>query len=79
MSQSSCLCRSFLRTLDSRNISNGSAEMLKMASIKDAPLFSILEQHAEQLRSSNFQVCAASTLGVSVHSTQLHRAALGLL
>ena len=58
-------CRSFLRTLDLRNISNGAAEMLKMACIKDATLFSLLEQHAEQLRMSRFQVrawqCATTT------------------
>ena len=55
------LCRSFLRTLDARNISNGTAEMLKMASVKDAPLFDLLEQYAEQLRISNFQVGAAGS------------------
>jgi 3-dehydroquinate synthase len=50
--------RSFLQTLDQRNISNGAAEMLKMACIKDAPLFAILEANAEALRASHFQVGA---------------------
>ncbi len=30
--------------------------MLKMACIKDAQLFYLLEQHAEQLRATSFQV-----------------------
>jgi 3-dehydroquinate synthetase len=30
--------------------------MLKMACIKDAQLFHLLEQHAEQLRATSFQV-----------------------
>ena len=50
------LCRSFLRSLDPRNISNGAAEILKMACIKDEDLFNVLDEHAEQLRSSSFQV-----------------------
>ena len=50
--------RSFLRSLDQRNISNGAAEILKMACIKDAQLFSILETHAEQLKLTKFQASA---------------------
>ena len=50
--------RSFLRSLDQRNISNGAAEMLKMACIKDAPLFSLLEAQADILRANHFQVWA---------------------
>jgi 3-dehydroquinate synthase len=49
------LDRSFLRSLDQRNISNGAAEMLKMACIKDEELFNILEQHAEDIMISKFQ------------------------
>lgn len=49
-------CRSFMRSLDPRNISNGAAEILKMACIKDETLFDVLYDHAEQLRSSSFQV-----------------------
>ena len=56
-----CLtCRAFLRTLDQRNLSNGSAEMLKMACIKDAPLFKVLEAHGSELIARHFQSDAAS-------------------
>jgi 2-epi-5-epi-valiolone synthase len=48
--------RSFLRSLDQRNISNGAAEMLKMACIKDEELFLLLEEHAEDMMVSKFQV-----------------------
>jgi 3-dehydroquinate synthase len=46
----------FLQTLEQRHISNGAAEILKMACIKDEELFNLLEQHAEDLISNNFQV-----------------------
>ncbi|KAK9832663.1 hypothetical protein WJX81_008668 [Elliptochloris bilobata] len=52
--------RSFLRTLDQRNLSNGAAEMLKMACIKDAPLFEVLEAHGKELIARHFQSPAAS-------------------
>ena len=52
--------RSFLRTLDQRNLSNGAAEMLKMACIKDAPLFEVLERHGSELIARHFQSPAAS-------------------
>ncbi|CAL5223885.1 g6478 [Coccomyxa viridis] len=52
--------RSFLRSLDPRNISNGAAEILKMACIKDETLFNVLDDHAEELRSSSFQDKVAS-------------------
>jgi 2-epi-5-epi-valiolone synthase len=45
------LDRGFLATLDDRHISNGLAEILKIALIKDARLFGLLEQHAELLLS----------------------------
>jgi 2-epi-5-epi-valiolone synthase len=50
--------RSFLRSLDQRNISNGAAEMLKMACIKDEELFHLLEEHGEDMMVSKFQVRA---------------------
>ena len=59
------LCRSFLRSLDPRNISNGAAEILKMACIKDEDLFNVLDEHAEQLRSSSFQVMRSSTIATA--------------
>ncbi|AIG79913.1 Hypothetical protein AJAP_35530 [Amycolatopsis japonica] len=43
------LDRDFLATLDGRHISNGLAEILKIALIKDARLFQLLEDHAELL------------------------------
>ena len=53
-------CRAFLRTLDQRNLSNGAAEMLKMACIKDAALFTVLEAHGSELIARHFQDDAAS-------------------
>ena len=52
--------RAFLKTLDQRNLSNGAAEMLKMACIKDAPLFTVLEAHGKELIAKHFQSAAAS-------------------
>jgi len=43
------LDRDFLATLDGRHISNGLAEILKIALIKDARLFQLLEDHTEVL------------------------------
>lgn len=48
---------SFLQTLEARHLSNGSAEILKMACIKDEVLFQMLEQHADDLLTSHYQVC----------------------
>lgn len=45
------LDRSFLATMDDRHISNGLAEILKIALIKDARLFGLLEEYAELLLS----------------------------
>ena len=46
----------FLRTLPQRHLSNGAAEIMKMACIKDAQLFALLEQHSADLLATNFQV-----------------------
>ena len=46
----------FLASLEPRHLSNGSAEILKMACIKDAALFELLEKHATELLRTNFQV-----------------------
>ena len=46
----------FLASLEQRHLSNGSAEILKMACIKDAALFELLEKHAAELLRTNFQV-----------------------
>lgn len=47
--------RSFLRSLDRRNLGNGMGEILKMALIKDAELFRLLEQHGADLIRHHFQ------------------------
>jgi 3-dehydroquinate synthase len=52
------LDRSFLRTLDGRHISNGLAEIAKIALIKDAELFAVLERHGQNLLASKFQSAA---------------------
>lgn len=46
----------FLKTCDRRHLSNGAAEILKMACIKDAALFELLEQHGAEMIESHFQV-----------------------
>ena len=48
--------QAFLRTLDRRHLSNGAAEILKMACIKDVELFNVLEAHGPELIASGFQV-----------------------
>ncbi|MGA5318466.1 sedoheptulose 7-phosphate cyclase [Streptomyces pseudogriseolus] len=53
------LDRSFLATLDARHISNGLAEILKIALIKDARLFDLLEQHGADLLRNKLQSAAA--------------------
>ena len=68
--------RTFLKTLDQRNLSIGAAEMLKMACIKDQQLFEVLYSHAEELISGNFQVSMPGALRVlqcSLHfPTHIH-------
>jgi 3-dehydroquinate synthetase/predicted NBD/HSP70 family sugar kinase len=49
------LDRHFLRTLDLRHIRNGAAEIAKMAIIKDAALFDLLERQGPQLVETRFQ------------------------
>ncbi|XP_029908181.1 uncharacterized protein eevs [Myripristis murdjan] len=56
------LDRSFLQTLPRRHISNGLAEMLKMALMKHRGLFELLETHGEFLLESRFQ-CDDSIYG----------------
>lgn len=46
---------SFLGTLDRRHISNGMAEILKIALVCDKRLFELLKQHGPQLRRSRFR------------------------
>ncbi|QLE73143.1 sedoheptulose 7-phosphate cyclase [Streptomyces rectiverticillatus] len=49
------LDRSFLVTVDRRHIANGLAEILKMALIKDARLFDLLEEYGPRLLDEKFQ------------------------
>ncbi|MFI9389014.1 iron-containing alcohol dehydrogenase [Kutzneria sp. NPDC052558] len=49
------LDRAFLSTLDERHIRNGLAEILKIALIKDAALFDLLEQHGAALVTERLQ------------------------
>lgn len=49
------LDRSFLRSLDLRHISNGLAEILKMALIRSQELFTLLETHGSAVRADRFQ------------------------
>lgn len=76
---SSCtlLDRSFLATLDERHISNGLAEILKTALIKDGNLFGLLERYGKQLLAERFQETGEEELtpGVEV----LRRSVQGML
>jgi 3-dehydroquinate synthase len=49
------LDRSFLRSLNLRHISNGLAEILKMALIRSEKLFDLLESHGPAVRADRFQ------------------------
>lgn len=49
------LDRIFLKTLPKRHILNGVCEILKLAIIKDAELFGLLEMHGVECVNSNFQ------------------------
>lgn len=49
------LDRAFLKTLPRRHILNGMCEIVKIAVIKDAGLFSLLEMHGAQSVDSSFQ------------------------
>jgi 2-epi-5-epi-valiolone synthase len=64
--------RTFLRTVDSRQLSSGLAEVLKIAIVRDLELFEILEQHGPKLLEQKFQ---ASDEGLHV----IRRAIRGML
>ncbi|MFD6533719.1 sedoheptulose 7-phosphate cyclase [Streptomyces sp. NPDC060184] len=50
----------FLRTVDDRHIANGLAEIIKMALIKDAALFRILEENVELITSQTLADCGSA-------------------
>merc|ERR1719267_225305 len=49
------LDRSFLATLDDRQLANGAAEIVKMALMKDPELFALLRDHGDDLIKHRFQ------------------------
>jgi len=63
------LDRTFLATLEPRQLSNGVAEILKMALVKDRRLFELLEAHGAQLIEDRFQISQAAeeVLDRSIH------------
>jgi len=54
------LDRSFLASLDARQLSNGAAEIMKMAMVKDPELFGLLEAHGPALIEHKFQELPAA-------------------
>lgn len=63
------LDRSFLKTVDRRHLANGMGELLKIAVIKDAQLFTLLEQHSKMLLDTAFQdnLIAPKVISRAVH------------
>src|SRR3984957_1314745 len=62
----------FLRTLDDRHIANGIAEIIKMAIIKDARLFALLEENVADAVADRFS-------GRTAYREILVRATVGML
>ena len=62
----------FLKTLDSRHVANGVAEIIKMAIIKDARLFELLEENVAHAIADRFS-------GRTVYREILVRATVGML
>jgi 2-epi-5-epi-valiolone synthase len=71
------LDRSFLSTLDRRHISNGLAEILKIALIKDYTLFRLLEGYGSLLLDEKFQ--GRTPAGGEAADTVLFSATQGML
>jgi len=67
----------FLATLPDRQISNGLAEILKIALVLDGPLFALLEAHGPLLRGERLQGLTPS--GASAADEVLRRAIGGML
>ncbi|XP_062401734.1 2-epi-5-epi-valiolone synthase [Sardina pilchardus] len=65
------LDRSFLQTLPRRQISNGLAEMLKMALMKHRGLFELLEKHGQYLLDSRFQSSPGDSTPVAAITTKV--------
>nr|BAD07382.1 putative 2-epi-5-epi-valiolone synthase [Actinoplanes sp. A40644] len=71
------LDRSFLATLDRRHLSNGLAEILKIALVTDARLFDLLEAHGQLLIDERFQ--GTTETGRRAADEVLDRAIAGML
>jgi 3-dehydroquinate synthase len=71
------LDRAFLATVDDRHISNGLAEILKIALIKDTRLFRLLEEHAELLLAE--RLTGQTQTGDTVAGEVFGRAVNGML
>ncbi|WP_156755611.1 sedoheptulose 7-phosphate cyclase [Actinokineospora pegani] len=71
------LDRDFLATLDDRHVSNGLAEILKIALIKDARLFQLLEDHADLLLAE--RLTGQTQTGDAVAGEVFSRAVGGML
>ncbi|MBW4722188.1 3-dehydroquinate synthase family protein [Saccharothrix obliqua] len=71
------LDRGFLATVDDRHISNGLAEILKIALIKDAELFRLLDEHAELLLAE--RLTGRTPTGDAVAAAVFHHAVGGML
>jgi 3-dehydroquinate synthetase/predicted NBD/HSP70 family sugar kinase len=56
----------FLETLDTRSISNGLGEIIKIALVKDCRLFDLLEKHARHMLDGRFRDCEAGELIISL-------------
>lgn len=68
------LDRSFLATLDERQLANGAAEIMKMAIVKDPELLKLLEKHGADLIKYKFQNFPTELGGSEVPSRVLHLA-----
>merc|ERR1711871_1772852 len=68
------LDRSFLATLDQRQLSNGAAEIAKMALVKDPELYKLLHKHGTALIERKFQDLPAAAGGGAVPATVLDSA-----
>ena len=65
------LDRTFLASLDSRQVANGAAEIMKMALVKDPELFDLLERHGPQLIAHKFQQIPGEADGAEAPSRVL--------
>merc|ERR1712176_755600 len=68
------LDRSFLVSLDARQLSNGAAEIMKMAMVKDPELFGLLEKYGAELITYKFQDFPSELGGATVPTRVLHLA-----